>query len=154
METPLVFHVHKTRPDAIIPFRAHATDTGFDLVLLETAKTVGDVTFYATGISVRPPDGFYFDLVARSSLSKTGYMVANGIGIIDRDYTGEILVALRKVDKDAANLELPAKVAQLIPRRWYAMMPVEAPADGLPETARGSSGFGSTDAAAKNIFSA
>jgi dUTP pyrophosphatase len=142
------FYVHKTRPDAIVPFRAHATDTGFDLVLLEPTKSVGDVTFYTTGISVRPPDGFYFDLVARSSLSKTGYMLANGVGIIDRDYTGEILVALRKVDKEAPDLVLPAKVTQLIPRQWVAMMPAEAPAEGLPGTDRGDGGFGSTDAAA------
>lgn len=147
------FYVHKTRPDAILPSRAHATDTGFDLVLLEATKTLGDVTMYATGISVRPPDGFYFDLVARSSLSKTGYMLANGVGIIDRDYTGEILVALRKVDKDAPDLVLPAKIAQLIPRQWVAMMPIEAPAEGLPGTDRGDGGFGSTDAAAKNKIS-
>ena len=152
MTTPM-FYVHKMRPDAVIPLRAHASDTGFDLVLLEPTKTIGDVTFYATGISVRPPEGFYFDLVARSSLSKTGYMLANGIGIIDRDYTGEILVALRKVDKDAIDLTLPAKVVQLIPRQWYAMMPVEAPAEGLPGTERGDGGFGSTDAAAKNKIS-
>jgi dUTP pyrophosphatase len=108
---------------------------------------------YATGISVRPPPGFYFDLVARSSLSKTGYMLANGIGIIDRDYTGEILVALRKIDKDAPDLVLPAKIVQLIPRRWYDMIPVEAPAEGLPKTDRGDGGFGSTDAAAENKIS-
>lgn len=149
-----IAHVHKTRPDAILPSRAHASDSGFDLVLLEALKTVGDVTFYSTGISVRPPPGFYFDLVARSSLSKTGYMLANGVGIIDRDYTGEILVALRKVDKDAADLPLPAKVAQLIPRRWHDMVLIEAP-DGLPGTVRGDGGFGSTDAAtaAKNKIS-
>lgn len=147
------FHVHKTRPDAILPSRAHPTDTGFDLVLLEPTKTIGDVTMYATGISVRPPPGFYFDLVARSSLSKTGYMLANGIGIIDRDYTGEILVALRKIDKDAPDLVLPAKIVQLIPRRWYDMIPVEAPAEGLPKTDRGDGGFGSTDAAAENKIS-
>lgn len=145
------FHVYKTRPDAVLPSRAHPTDSGFDLVLLEPTKTVGDVTFYSTGVSVRPPEGMYFDLVARSSLSKTGYMLANGIGIIDRDYTGEILVALRKVDKDAMVLTLPAKVVQLIPRRWYDLIPVEAP-EGLPGTIRGSGGFGSTDAAENKIL--
>lgn len=147
MTTPIAT-VHKTRPDAILPVRAHASDSGFDLVLLEAAKTVGDVTMYSTGISIRPPDGFYFDLVSRSSLSKTGYMLANGVGIIDRDYTGEILVALRKVDKDAADLVLPAKIAQLIPRRWHDMVLIEAPVEGLPGTDRGDGGFGSTDAAA------
>lgn len=148
--TATTFHVHKTRPDAVLPSRAHPTDSGFDLVLLEPTKTVGDVTFYSTGISIRPPEGMYFDLVARSSLSKTGYMLANGIGIIDRDYTGEILVALRKVDKDAMVLTLPAKVVQLIPRRWYDLIPVEAP-EGLPGTDRGDGGFGSTDAAKNKI---
>lgn len=135
------FSYTKVLSHAPAPLRSHSTDSGFDLSLLEVSHTIGDVSFYRTGISVRPPPGFYFDLVPRSSLSKTGYMLAHGIGIIDMDYTGEILVPLRKVNHEAPDLELPIRLVQLIPRTWHAMTPVEKE---LPSTTRGEGAFGST----------
>jgi hypothetical protein len=38
-------------------------------------------------------------------------MLANCIGIIDRTYIGPIIVALRKVDKNAKDIELPCRIA-------------------------------------------
>ena len=52
-------------------------------------------------------------LVPRSSISKTGYMLANSVGVIDRTYTGNVLVPLIKVDKSMPDLILPARVVQL-----------------------------------------
>lgn len=132
----------KLRQDAVAPSKARATDSGYDLTILEAGKTVGDVTFYHTGISVEPPMGYYFDVVPRSSISKTGYMLANSVGIIDNTYRGELLVALRKVDPTAADLELPMRIAQLIPRRIDHFDLIEVPT--LSSTERGDRGFGSS----------
>jgi dUTP pyrophosphatase len=136
--------VHKIRPDAVLPSRAHPEDTGFDVTLLEKDKTLGDVTFYKTGIRVAPPQGMYLDLVARSSISKTGYVLANGVGIIDRNYRGEVLVALRKVDPTAPDLDLPCRLAQLVPRAWHDVSVAEVPSLDPSETDRAEGGFGST----------
>ena len=59
-----------------------------------------------------------------------------------QSYTGEIFVALTKNDPDAPDIELPCKVAQLIPRQW--MNCVGVPVKSFEETSRDEGGFGST----------
>lgn len=137
-----VCRFRKSRADAQVPKKAHASDSGYDVVLLECIKTVGDVKFYTTGIQVDPPHGYYFDLVARSSISKTGHMLANSVGIIDQNYRGDIVVPLRKVDGESPDIELPCKLAQLVPRRWHSVQMIET--DELDASSRGAEGFGST----------
>jgi dUTP pyrophosphatase len=91
---------------------------------------------------VAPPPGYHTEVVARSSLSKSGYILANAIGIIDNSYRGNIMVALRKVDHKAASIALPARVAQLIVRKTEDVE-LEL-VDELCITERGNGGFGST----------
>lgn len=134
--------VAKTRKDAIIPSKSNVSDSGYDLTIIDKFKSYGDVTLYETGIKVTPPMGYYFQVVPRSSISKTGYILANNIGIIDRSYTGSIKVALIKVDKSAPDLELPCRIAQMIPTRIEHIQIKEV--DELEETQRGEGGFGST----------
>jgi len=133
----------KTDQAALPPTKEKISDAGYDITIIKEIKTIGDVTFYDTGIKVQPDFGYYFDLVPRSSISKTGYMLANNVGIIDRAYRGPIIVALRKVDHYTEDLKLPCKIAQIIPRHIVHLQPIEV--DQLDETARGEGGFGSTD---------
>lgn len=129
--------------NAVLPKKAHASDAGFDVTAIGIEKEMGPVTLFKTGIAVKPPSGMYFELVPRSSISKTGYMMANSVGIIDPEYRGEILIALRKVNPSAPDLTLPHRIAQLIPRT-YPNVRFET-VDALGDTVRGSGGFGSTD---------
>lgn len=138
----LHFRWTKTRDDAVAPFKKRASDSGYDVTILEKVKEVGRVEFFTTGIKVQPAYGWYFDLVPRSSISKTGYMMANSIGVIDRTYTGPVLVALVKVDSEAPPLELPARIAQIVPRPIVHAELEEV--EELDATERGSGGFGST----------
>jgi deoxyuridine 5'-triphosphate nucleotidohydrolase len=139
----LSFAFMKTDPVAVAPNKAHETDSGFDLVLIKKVKEVGNVQFFSTGIAVQPPTGYYFELVGRSSISKSGYMLANNIGIIDEDYRGDIIAALIKVDPNAPELTLPNRLVQLIPRKRVDMN-VEEKTE-LVDTVRGDGGFGSTN---------
>ena len=127
---------------AIKPTKASSLDSGFDVTLIDVVKVIGKVTLYGTGISIQPPTGYYFDLVPRSSIIKSGYMLANSVGIIDQGYTGEIMVPLIKMDNDIPDLELPNKIVQLIPRRWHDLKMIEC--ENLKETERGNGGFGSS----------
>jgi deoxyuridine 5'-triphosphate nucleotidohydrolase len=136
------FRWMKTRPDAIKPSKERVSDSGYDLTILEPVKSFGKTTLYSTGIKVVPEFGWYLDVVPRSSISKTGYMLANSVGIIDRTYTGEILVALIKVDDNANDLELPCRIAQMIPRQIVNVDLVEV--DNFEETSRNDGSFGST----------
>lgn len=127
---------------AVAPSRAHHSDSGFDLTIIEPVKSFGNVTLYTTGVKVQPCPGMYFDLVPRSSISKSGHILANSVGIIDQSYTGEVMIALQKLDENAKDIELPCKIAQLIPRTWHHMVPTQV--DSFEESSRGSGGFGST----------
>ena len=68
---------------AVIPTKAHTTDIGYDLTAIDVYKKISNkITLFETGIAVSPPTGYYIEIVPRSSISKTGYMLANSIGII------------------------------------------------------------------------
>ena len=137
-----LFSCSKTDKRAVIPNKVRASDSGYDLTLIDIWKTQGNVTYYETGIKVQPAYGWYFMVVPRSSIAKSGYMLANSVGIIDRTYVGTIKVPLVKIDPLAPDLELPLKMVQIIPQPIIHFDIVEV--DSFEETARGTGGFGST----------
>ena len=111
----------------------------------------GDVTLKAgarqvlpTGIAIALPSADYVALIcARSGLaSKHGITMANGVGVIDSDYRGELRVPMVNLSNEHYTIQPGERVAQLcIAPVWQAAF---APADELTDTARGAGGFGST----------
>lgn len=150
----------KLREDAVIPTKGSELAAGYDITVLELKNVIGDVEFYHSGIAVQgreiclQEDGdnsipYYFELFPRSSISKTGYMLANSVGVIDADYTGEIIVPLRKIDSKSPGILAngPIRVAQLIPKLQMknAIVTVIGNEEEFPFTyQRGDGGFGST----------
>jgi len=137
--------VFKAHDDAILPSKAKESDAGYDLTIIkEVKKLTGNVTLYDTCIKVAVPHGMYSEVIPRSSLSKSGYMLANSIGIIDRSYTGNILIALAKIDPNSPDIQLPFRCCQLIFRNQIHVE-MTATTEDLSVTARGDGGFGSTN---------
>lgn len=137
------FRWSRTILNAPGPQKNRFSDSGYDLHLVKKVKTKGNVHYYDTGIQIQPENGYYFDLVGRSSISKSGWTLANNIGIIDNSYTGSILVALIRTDPEAQEPILPCKLVQIIPRQLILMLGEEV--NSLEDTDRGTGGFGSTD---------
>lgn len=131
--------------DAVIPTRANPTDIGLDLVAIKEYKVLPNgVILYDTGLAMTPPKGYYIDVLPRSSISKTGWMISNSIGTIDPTYTGNVFISLIRVIPDAPAPELPFCVCQLVLRKAeYADM---EEVESLENTTRGDGGFGSTGA--------
>lgn len=135
-----------TRPSAELPTRAHPTDAGLDLAASKTTHIApGVVTLVPTGIAVAIPAGYTGLLVARSSLAaKKAMTLANGAGVIDADYRGEIKIPIIPLDGCHNLIQAGQKIAQLI------ILPIALPTvevvSVLPESVRGLGGFGSTDA--------
>lgn len=135
--------IFKALPNAVMPSKEKYSDVGYDLTIVKKVKEWNSkTTLYDTGIKVSLPIGYYAEVVPRSSLSKSGYMLANSVGIIDPNYTGNLLIALTKVD-DVPDIMLPFRCCQLIPRRQVIMDIVKVDVD-FDETTRGDNGFGST----------
>lgn len=158
---------------AVMPVRAHDSDSGYDIKMTGIKKIEGDVVFFETGISVEPPKGHYFQIVPRSSISKLPLSLANSVGIIDEHYRGEILIPVRVIHPEggagyssmqtyasglvkmfgskpgsitaAANLILAKKpvLFQMILKKRLSSEFEEV--QDLSDTVRGDGGFGSTD---------
>lgn len=97
-----------------------------------------------TGIAVALPSNGCVGLVfARSGLGvRHGIALANGVGVIDSDYRGEIQVGLVNQSDRPYTVCPGDRIAQ------FAVLPVLRAAltvtEDLDETARGEGGFGST----------
>lgn len=136
--------VNKLNTKAIIPTVSDSENSGLDLHLIEKVKDLSfDVELYTTGLRLTPPPGYYFIIVPRSSISKTIYSLANSVGIIDENYRGEIMVALRRsTSAPVHGMELPCRIVQaiLVPKvELHVSEETE-----YEDTARGAGGFGST----------
>ena len=84
--------IHDDR--ARLPKKAGPQEVGYDLVCINKVKDMPGCTMYDTGISIKPPEGYYTEIVARSSIVKHNTMLANGIGIIDPTYRGTLKICL------------------------------------------------------------
>lgn len=137
-------HVFKASPRAVTPTKSKESDAGYDLTVIEHVKQLtGNTSLYDTGIKISVPFGMYAEVVPRSSLSKSGYMLANSVGIIDVSYTGNIYIALTKIDTNAPDITFPFRCCQLIFRRQVHVDIVEVD-QPFSQTSRGGGGFGST----------
>lgn len=97
-----------------------------------------------TGLAIAPETrGVVAIIAARSGLGiKHGICLANGIGVIDSDYRGEICVGLINTSDKPYTVEPGDRIAQLMFMPVYAAKLIVS--DELDETARGEGGFGST----------
>lgn len=112
---------------------------------LEAPVTIlpGARALIPTGLCCAVPQGYAMLLLARSGLSvKQGICLANGVGLIDSDYRGEVQVGLLNTSDQPFTVRDGDRIAQML------LTPVPAFAlevrDALDETDRGAGGFGST----------
>jgi deoxyuridine 5'-triphosphate nucleotidohydrolase len=85
----------------------------------------------------------HFTLEPRSSIYKTGFIMANGRGIIDSSYRGELMAPLISVGTKMTTIEAGTRLFQVIaPALGHIREVVYV--DSLPETVRCEGGFGST----------
>lgn len=144
---PMGCKIWRTTEEAIVPSKAKPSDVGYDLSVIKKVKDMTNTcTLYDTCIRVQCPFGMYAEVVPRSSLSKSGYMLANSVGIIDPSYTGNIMIALVKVDQNAPDITLPFRCCQLIFRKqeFVDIIDVTTSEEDQIVTSRNIGGFGSS----------
>ncbi len=126
----------------------YSEDSGVDLVVPETFTINPTEASFFLGHKIQcrmvnsegKATGYY--LYARSSISKTPLMLANSVGIIDKNYTGEIKAALRLFSVNSYTVEKGSRLVQICAPD---LGPVRVKiVDHLDETTRGANGFGST----------
>lgn len=136
----------KLHPDARLPTQGSADAAGWDLYALEETTVVRHKsTLIRTGLATAIPSGWEGQIRCRSSLGKKGMIMPNGLGTIDSDYRGELMVLATWIGEgDAFVVAKGERVAQLL----FAPVPkvtiVETTVESLGTTTRGKGGFGST----------
>jgi len=133
-------------------FKAHPTDAGYDLTCIDVIKKDEDLYWLDLGIQTQPPEGHYFELVPRSSFPKSGFVMANSIGIIDEGYRGTWYMQIRPINmypekwytEKVSRLFLGKRVAQAILKRNENGHEITF-VNELSNSERGKGGFGSTD---------
>ena len=143
-EDVLDLDVRQLDPALPVPSYAHPGDAGLDLHAADaTVLRPGQRALVPTGLAVAIPDGWAGFVHPRSGLAVDhGVTVLNAPGTIDAGYRGEIRVPLVNLGGEAVEIQHGQRIAQLVLMRVgrARVRPVER----LPDTARGTGGFGST----------
>jgi len=134
--------VKKLNENAILPSKAHTTDSGWDLYSLETTTLAPNkVTVVKTGLAFQLPRNHELQVRPRSGVStKTPFQVI--LGTVDQSYTGECSIMVYNTSNETIALNGGYKLAQAV------LAPVVESTicvvTELTETVRGSKGFGSS----------
>ncbi len=134
-------------PRAAAPAYATAGAAAADLcAVLDAPRTLAPMerALIPTGIAIELPGPEAVALIyARSGLSiKHGLCMANGVGVVDSDYRGELRVPMINLGTEPYTIAPGERVAQLCIAPVYTAAFVCS--DTLGDTARGAGGFGST----------
>jgi len=146
---------------AILPSVAHpGTDLGFDIYSLQYVTLYQNMTTKVrTGIAVKFIDdnakfsqlggkgGVFTETIYGLLLRDRSSMAANGItisgGVIDNEYTGEILVLLTNHNTEPYEIKSGDKIAQMIPQQVLTNTKIDWVKE-LPISSRQDKGFGSS----------
>lgn len=138
--------IKKLAPNAAVPARAHETDLGYDVVATSREEIAPNVWKYGIGLAFEPEDNLHEGNIGisfhpRSSVWKTGLILSNCEGLVDKDYRAEVAAVFYKVAPGEIY-----KVGDRIGQLKLTFSPdIEFEvADELNETERGMGGYGST----------
>ena len=134
------------RLDKTLPLPQYKTplSSGMDLYSrISTTIKKGETTLVPTGIAIKLPEGYEAQIRPRSGLAlKHGLTLLNTPGTIDADYRGEISLIVINFGKEDFIIEKGMRLAQMVINRYETASFIEV--DSLPDSQRGSGGFGST----------
>lgn len=139
--------IAKLYPDAILPKRGSRDAAGCDLYAHIECGWITikphDVRKISAGVAIAIPSGYAGLIYARSGIAtKNGLRPANCVGVVDADYRGEVIVALRNDSDEPQQVHDGDRIAQLVITPY--VVPEFELMDELPKTERGANGFGST----------
>lgn len=136
--------IKKLVEEAIIPSYAKPGDACMDLTAI-SKKIVDEGTYgyieYGFGLAFEIPENHVMFIFPRSSISNTGLILSNAVGVVDSGYRGEVRARFKWIP-ETRQYDVGDRVAQfLVLERSPMIMEV---VDELSETVRGNGGFGST----------
>ena len=138
--------IKKLSNEVLTPKYETSGSSGMDIAAYIEQSVIinpGERALISTGLSLCVPQGYEVQIRPRSGKEeKKGITVLNTPGTIDSDYRGEVKVILINLSKDVFSIRNGERIAQMVvcPIKQIVVEEVKE----LPETSRGSGGFGST----------
>jgi dUTP pyrophosphatase len=136
--------IEKLREDAYIPEKAHETDSGYDCRIPDDLHLrAGELKLVKLGFRLELPNGWECQMRARSSMATEFKVIfALGVGTIDSDYRGEIMVPFINMSDNIYKFPRGTKVSQMVFKKIDIVRLEEGEVN--IDTERGEGGFGST----------
>lgn len=136
--------IKKLNKYAVLPYKAHATDAGMDMVATSRDFDGNGNVVYGTGIAVEIPQGYVGLVFPRSSVSRQDMVLSNSVGVIDSGYRGEITFKFKTVGSKMYPdmYHVGDRIGQLIIMPYPDIHWDEV--DELEDSDRGDGGYGST----------
>ena len=142
----------KLHDDAILPKYAKEGDAGLDCWTVSDAEVTDTYVKYDLGFSVEIPEGYVGLIFPRSSISKTDYVLANSVGVIDSGYRGEVQARFKATNYRPTQYRMEARSNKIYKKgdRVCQLVIIPIPdispewSDTLSDTSRGEGGFGHT----------
>jgi dUTPase len=132
------------------------SNAGYDLKVVQNISPTQSAVLAPLGVRARLvkkgkyyagfKDGipeYHFTLEPRSSIFKSGFMMANSRGIIDKSYRGELKAPIISVGSSNSSIEAGTRLFQILAPDLGWIREVHY-VESIPDTVRGEGGFGST----------
>ena len=145
MTSTININIKRLTEDAVIPTQAKFSDAGADLYSNDVSFSLmpGQRRLVPTGIALAIPEGYVGYIKPRSGLAhKHGIDVLGGV--IDSGYRGEVGVILINHGMQPVLFTENDRIAQLVIQPVVAVGTAFVTTAELPESERGTGGFGST----------
>jgi dUTP pyrophosphatase len=143
-EDMIEINIKKLSDNAVVPFYASEGDAGMDLVAT-SINVVDDKDYgyieYGTDLAFEIPKGYVGLLYPRSSISKSGLILANSVGVVDSGYRGEVKLRFKAIPNTTI-YNVGDKVGQIMVMPYPIVKFNEV--EVLNSSDRGEGGFGST----------
>ena len=141
----MLLRIKRLDPAIALPAPASAGAAGFDLAsAVDVEIPPRQIRLVGTGLVIAVPEGHFLGIFARSSTPlKRGLVVANGVGVVDPDYSGptdEVMVQVLNFTQNDVHVRRGDRLAQgiVLPAPRVTWEEVET----IREVTRG--GFGAT----------
>ena len=130
----------------LLPTKGTAGSAGYDIrARLDEDAVLKPLErrLFKAGIYIEIPEGYEAQMRPRSGLAiRNGVTLVNGVGTIDSDYRGEIMIPLINLGQEDVMIKDGDRIAQMIIARYEDIEWDEE--SGFTGTQRGTGGFGHT----------
>lgn len=143
--------VKRLNEAAVLPFKTHKEDFCYDVTAVTEEEIAPNVWKYGLGLAFQIDRTSFslsrntlasLDLRPRSSIWKTGMVLANSTGTLDELYIGEVSAVFYHVMPDMPRYKINDRIGQI--KLGTTLKLTFEEIEELDDTVRGSGGFGST----------